>query len=190
MKKLVLFAALAVFVFTTASAQEIAFGAKAGVNFATVNGDDVEDVDGRTAFQIGAVANIPISELFAVQPEVVYSAQGFTIEETVLGMTFEGTGKLDYINIPVLADFTIAEGLSLQGGPQLGILVTDEFEVEGETESLDAESIDFGAALGAQYKLPMGLFFQARYTVGLTDIDSEANVKNSVLSICAGWFFN
>jgi hypothetical protein len=186
MKKLLLIAAVAALSFTTSHAQGVSFGAKAGANFASVNGDDVDDVDGRTSLQVGGVANIGISELFAVQPEVVYSAQGFSVTEDGI----EGTGKLDYINIPVLADFTIAEGFSLQGGPQVGILVTDDFEVEGQTESLDAESVDIAAAIGAQYRLPIGLFFQARYTIGLSDIISDVDAKNAVFGVAAGWFFN
>jgi hypothetical protein len=191
MKKILMLAAIAVLSLTTAQAQGVSFGAKAGVNFASLTGDDADmlDLKGRTSFHIGAVANIGISELFAVQPEVVYSAQGFTIEE----MGVEGTGKLDYINIPVLADFTIAEGFSLQGGPQIGINITDEFEAEGETETLDAESTDFGAAIGAQYRSPLGLFVQARYTIGLSNVaaddEDDIDLKNGVISISAGWFF-
>ena len=191
MKKIILFTALAMFAFTTVSAQGINVGAKAGLNLASVNGDDTDDVDGRTAFHVGGVVNIEISELFAVQPEIVYSAQGFTqnVDLGDLG-SFESTARLDYINIPVLADITLIEGLSLQGGPQFGINVTSEVEVNGETGELDGiESLDIAAAIGAQYELPMGLFFQLRYVTGLTEIAEGGNVKNSNLSVSAGWFF-
>jgi len=60
MKKLLLMAALAVFGLTTTNAQEVRFGAKAGANFASLNGDDVDDIDGRTSFHVGGVANIEI----------------------------------------------------------------------------------------------------------------------------------
>jgi len=191
MKKIILFTALAMFAFTTVSAQGINVGAKAGLNLASVNGDDTDDVDGRTAFHVGGVVNIEISELFAVQPEIVYSAQGFTqtVDLGDLG-SFESTARLDYINIPVLADITLIEGLSLQGGPQFGINVTSEVEVNGETGELDGiESLDIAAAIGAQYELPMGLFFQLRYVTGLTEIAEGGNVKNTNLSVSAGWFF-
>lgn len=195
MKKLLLVAAIAALTFTTTNAQGISFGAKVGANFASLTGDDVGDLDGRTSLLIGAVVNIGISEFFAVQPEVIYSAQGFT--DSVGGVDL--TGKLDYILIPVLADFTIAEGLSLQGGPQIGINITDEIDVDGETEEIGAESVDFSAVIGAQFKLPMGLFFQARYAIGLSNVipDEEFggetftfDAKNAVLSVVVGWFFN
>ena len=44
MKKLFLFAAVAVFGFTM-NAQEVTFGAKAGVNFASLGGDDSDGLD-------------------------------------------------------------------------------------------------------------------------------------------------
>jgi hypothetical protein len=190
MKKIILFTALAMFAFTTVSAQGINVGAKAGLNLASVNGDGTDGVDGRTAFHVGGVVNIEISELFAVQPELIYSAQGFTQNVSFDDVDIESTVKLDYINIPVLADITLIEGLSLQGGPQFGINVTSEVEVDGETSELDGvESLDVAAAIGAQYELPMGLFFQIRYVTGLTEIAEGGDFKNSNLSVSAGWFF-
>ncbi len=188
MKKVLFFTVFAVFGLFSMNAQGISFGAKAGVNFASLSGDDADEIDGRTSFHVGGVVNIGVSEFFAVQPEVIYSAQGFTSD----GEGADVTGKLDYINIPVLADFTLAEGFSLQGGPQIGINITDDLEVDGGGGgSLDAESIDFGAAAGAQLRLPdMGLFFQARFVIGFNDVISDVDIKNSVVSVSAGWFFN
>jgi hypothetical protein len=187
MKKLLFFAALAVLVITSTSAQ-VSFGAKAGANFASLSGDGADGVDGRTSFHIGGVVNIGVSELFSVQPELVYSAQGWT-EDSPFG---EVVGKLDYINIPIMADFTLAEGFSLQGGPQFGINVTSEVELDGETADIeDVESLDMGVGIGAQYRMTdLGLFFQARYMIGINDVVEDAEVKNSVISLSVGWFFN
>tara|TARA_R110002073_G_scaffold4213_1_gene27910 strand:+ start:48478 stop:49083 length:606 start_codon:yes stop_codon:yes gene_type:complete len=183
MKKLFLLTVVAVLGLSTVTAQEVKFGAKAGVNFANVSGDDIEGVDGRTSINIGAVVNIGISEKFAVQPELVYSAQGITSGDL--------TAKLDYINLPILADFTVAQGFSLQAGPQIGFNINDKIDGDGEGDggSFDAESIDFGAALGAQYAMETGLFFQARYSLGLSEVVKDVDAKNSVFSISVGYFF-
>lgn len=187
MKKVLFLVATAALICFSANAQSLNVGAKAGANFASVNGDDTDDLDGRTSLHVGAVVNIGVTELFAVQPELVYSAQGFKVSDE----DGDFIGKLDYINIPVLADFTIAEGLSLQGGPQLGIVITDEVEEEssGDTVSLDAESTDIAAVIGAQYRTALGLFFQARYTIGFSDIITDVDAKNANLSVSVGWFF-
>lgn len=188
MKKLLLVAALAVFGLTTTFAQGVRFGAKAGANFASLNGDDVDDVDGRTSFHVGGVVNIGVSELFSVQPEVIYSSQGASDGDVSF--------NLDYINVPIMADFQLAEGFSLQGGPQVGINISSKAEFDGDKEDIeDIQTLDLGAGIGAQYVLPMNLFFQARYVIGLSDVFEEIegfkpDAKNSVISVSVGYFFN
>jgi hypothetical protein len=189
MKKLFLLAAVAIFSLSTMNAQGgVQFGAKAGANFSNLNGDDADEagLDGRTNFHVGGVVNIGINEWFSLQPELIYSMQGY--EYDILGESV--TGRLNYINIPIMADFTIAEGLSLQGGPQIGINVTSEEEGLGETVDTEAESTDISTGIGAQYELPMGLFFQARYMIGFSDVFEDVDAKNSVISLSVGWFFN
>jgi hypothetical protein len=180
---------------TSVQAQGTQFGVKVGANFASVNGNDASDLDGRTSFHAGGVARIGVSKLFSVQPEIVYSSQGYTGTQGQLKIT----GKLDYINIPVLADFTVAKGLSLQGGPQLGISITDEVEIGGQTIPIGSESMDFSAVVGAQYRFSIGLFIQARYAAGLTNVIGKETIegvsvttdaKNSVFSLSAGMLFN
>ncbi|MFD2518998.1 porin family protein [Salinimicrobium flavum] len=182
MKKLLL--VLLVVAFSgVANAQDLSFGAKAGVNFATLTGDDVEDIDSRTAFHLGLVAEFLLSERFAIQPEVLYSAQG--AEDS------EATWKLDYVSIPVMAKFFVTEGLSLEAGPYVAFNVVSEVEMDGITVDLEeeTESTDFGAALGLGYQLPMGVFFQGRYAMGLTDIATDTDAKNGVFQLSVGYKF-
>ncbi|WP_452224710.1 porin family protein [Lacinutrix chionoecetis] len=207
MKKLLFAAAIAVLGFTSANAQEVKFGVKAGVNFATIGGD-IEDVDGRTSFHAGGVAEIMVSEKFSVQPEVLYSSQGVSEEytEEFFGeeVKYEDKLKLDYIYVPVMAKFYVAEGLSLQAGPQVGFLISAEAEsevtVDGETESdsFDAKDsfkgIDFGVGLGAGYKLDNGLNFSARYNLGLSNISDnddadDFSIQNNVIQVSIGFMF-
>ncbi|WP_317231448.1 hypothetical protein [Subsaxibacter sp. CAU 1640] len=41
------------------------FGAKAGVNFSNIVGDDVGDLDSRTSFNAGVFMEFPITERFS-----------------------------------------------------------------------------------------------------------------------------
>lgn len=213
MKKLLLVAALAVFGFTNANAQDLNFGAKAGVNFANIGGDESDDYDGKTGFHLGLVAEIMLTDQFAFQPEILYSAQGARAEETYREDGFEefyeADLKLSYINIPLLAKYYIAEGLSLQLGPQIGFLVsansdyTGTYSYEGvtetESESEDMKeymnSVDFALAGGVGYKLDMGLFFNARYGLGLSNIhkneddDDDFSQNNNVFQLSVGYMF-
>lgn len=205
MKKLLLVIAFLSFSFT--QAQTVNFGAKAGVNFASLGGD-ADDLDGKTGFHLGLVAEIPFGENLAFQPEILYSSQGAESEmtESYMGITYSSKDKLsfDYVNIPLLAKYTIIPGLSLHAGPQIGFLINSEAEYEvtmdGETESETEDlkdytkGMDFALAAGLGYKLNMGVFFNARYTAGLLNIvDNEDNddysVKNNVFQLSVGYMF-
>ena len=214
MKKLSIFIAIMLFGFSTVNAQDINFGAKAGVNFASITGDDTDDLDGRTSFHVGIVAEIVISDKFSVQPELLYSSQGATSEDSYteedINIKEEGTVKLDYINLPIMAKFYVGEGFSLEAGPQIGFLMNSEIEMKltasgaGVSESISVtedlkdhiKGIDFGLNLGVGYKMENGLNFGARYNLGLSDanddpefFESDSSFKNSVIQVSVGYFF-
>ncbi|HLV14534.1 MAG TPA: porin family protein [Xanthomarina sp.] len=202
MKKLLLFTAIAAFAFSTAHSQEIRFGVKAGANFAnmSVKPDDGISLDGRTSFHIGGLVEIPISEKFSVQPELLYSSVGakYKDNDPFFG-DMELTYKLSYISIPVMAKYYVVDGLALEAGPQFGFLASAKGEVEigGESASEDIKdqfkSLDIGLGIGASYRLDMGVFFGARYALGLSNIaddtDDDVKVKNNVLQISVGYTF-
>ena len=189
MKKLMLLAAVAVFGLSNVNAQEVKFGVKAGVNFASLTGDDADGLDGKTGFHVGGVAVIGISEKFAVQPELVYSSQGAKDTEEGVDVDY----NLDYINLPVLAKFTVAEGFSIEAGPQVGFLMSAKVKAEGESFDIkdDLKGIDFGGAIGLGYKMDSGLNFAARYNLGLGNIADfdGGDLKNNVIQLSVGYNF-
>ena len=206
MKKLIFFVVIAVFGFTNLTAQEVNFGAKAGVNFSDITGDDVDSFNGLTSFHVGVVSEIEISDKFSFQPELLYSAQGSDYEDEYEDYTDKGTVKVDYLNLPLMGKFYITEGLSLEAGPQVGFLLcaTMEYELigtgfeEGKHEMNikdDLKGIDFGANLGLGYKMENGLNFSARYNLGLSDNNDnkelldDSSYKNSVIQVSVGYFF-
>lgn len=193
MKKLLLMAAVAVFGLSNMNAQEVKFGAKAGVNFATIGGDDTDGIKSRTAFHIGGVAEISISDKFSVQPELLYSAQGAKQD-------FEGTEvevNYDYLNVPIMAKYYVAEGFSIEAGPQVGLLLSAKGKAAGEEVDIKdfTSGIDFALGLGAGYRLDSGLNFSARYNLGLSNVNDgegsdEFKNQNNVFQISVGYFFN
>ena len=62
---------IAAFTLST-QAQETLFGVKAGLNLASIGGDDAGDAKTRSSFHIGGLVEIPVSEKFSVQPELLY----------------------------------------------------------------------------------------------------------------------
>ncbi len=194
MKKILLSAVALMAFGLTAQAQEMNFGLKAGANFANVGGD-AEDTSMRTAFHVGAFSEFKLSEQFSIQPELVYSMQGFK-SDAIEGFTSEEDIKLDYLNIPIMAKYYLMEGLSLHAGPQVGFLISAKVDDEDIKDSY--KSIDFGLAGGVEYELPIGLFLQARYYAGIADItepfdagfgEIDENVTNNVISVSVGFKF-
>jgi hypothetical protein len=181
MKKLFLMAAVAVFGLLYVNAQEVTFGVKAGVNFASLGGDDSDGLDGLTSFHVGGVVNIGVSEKFSVQPELLYSAQGASYDG--------GDLKLDYLNVPVLAKFMVAEGFSIEVGPQVGFILSAKDDGEDVKDFL--KSTDFSGAVGLAYEMATGLNFAARYTLGLGNIvdESGTDLKNNVFQVSIGYIF-
>ncbi len=199
MKKLFLAAILVISGSSAMMAQsDLAFGIKGGVNFSNLTGDgfgEFDDDSARTSFNLGAVLEIPVSEKFAVQPEVFYSGQGFDLVQRDNDQDTEF--QLDYINVPVLAKIYLVQGLYLEAGPQVGFLV--ESKVDGPNGELNFNEdnfndIDFAGAVGVGYKFNGGLYLNARYTQGFTDIyDGETgdnSTKNGVFAASLGFIFN
>ncbi|MFK7746865.1 MAG: porin family protein [Kordia sp.] len=183
MKKILLTTIVLISYTFTANAQDIKYGAKAGLNFSNLEfdissdfeEDDAEDVNGKTGFYIGGFVDISVSEKFSIQPELLYSIEGA-----------EDAG-ISFINIPVMAKYYVASGLSLQVGPQIGFLVDAEDDAD---EFL--KSTNFGLNAGIGYDLiGTGFFFDARYNFGLSDIgDTEGfEVKTKGIQIGVGYKF-
>lgn len=196
MKRFFTIAALIAISISANAQQEVKFGPKAGVNFATMSG--VEHSKMLTGFYVGAVAEIKFNDKFSVQPELMYSAQGVKqdFSETYMGMTIsaKNTAKFDYINIPILAKYYIVDGFSVEAGPQFGFLVKAEDKSEGEKTDIKkySKSFDFGIGAGVAYDLSNGFFANARYNFGLTDVvkdNSGKSVNNGVIQVGVGYKF-
>jgi hypothetical protein len=192
MKKL-FFLTLALCTLLVANAQKskrdegIKLGIKGGLNVANLMGD-VEDVAIRTSIHAGLVAEIIVNDKFSIQPELLYSGQGASVTSTGGGRI-----KLDYITLPVLAKFPIANHLSLETGPQVGFLVSGKYKTNDSNDKIeDTKTIDFGLNAGLNYELNNGVFFQARYNLGLTDVGIAGDnnrASNAVIQFSIGKLF-
>ena len=180
---------LAICVFTSANAQEVkkvagfdvAFGAKAGLNFATVIGN-VSDSSVLVGVHFGGMAEVSIDKQLAIQPEVLFSMQGATYSK-------KGITKLNYLLLPVIGKYYIIENLSLEAGPHLGLLLSARDG--GKNVNKHISSTDIGLNIGAGYKLKNKINLGLRYSIGFTNINDDGHTKinNAVLQLSAGYFF-
>ena len=187
MKKIIVAAVVLFAGSLSMQAQAIKFGFKGGLNYANQTGSDITvnssnyNTDAITSYHVGLLAELRVTDGFAIQPELLYSTQGATYKNAVT----EFKNELGYISIPVLAKISLNKAISLDLGPQASFLLSEKnkFNVK------NAETFEFGAAAGLSLNITNNFFLQGRYVLGLTEASKEAEVKNSVVQISAGFKF-
>lgn len=178
----------------SASAQvQFSLGIKGGVNFASVNVTNAQATwDGKTGFHGGAFALFKVTA-FAVQPELIFSQQGSTVTLN----TQDLNANFSYLNVPIMAKFYLPLGLNLQLGPQFGFLTSAESDYNPITNTPTSTDLteyyknsDFSVGMGVGWDLPFGLTIDARYNLGISEINDNASLeaaKNQVFQLSVGY---
>lgn len=160
----------------------------------------------KVGFSGGLEAEYGITPQLGISLGAIYSQQGgkydIDVENSIT--TIIGTYKIseektrskvkvDYINVPLLANFYICRGMALKTGVQLGILIHDKmnyhyqkipyipndepYPLEDHSNHTWEKMTDFGKSI--DFGIPVGLSYEyrdfivdARYYFGLTKIDS------------------
>lgn len=180
-------------------AQRTSFGLRAGVNFQTINGKDVNenklDNDMLTGFHAGFNAEIPIAGDFYLQPGLLFTIKGAENEESILGETFNRRLKISYLELPVNFLFKPQMGtgrLLLGFGPYVALGMGGRVSTEGggTKEVLDVKfqktvsssdpgnvsyfkPLDAGAGFLAGYEFANRMSVQLNAQLGLTKINPE-----------------
>ncbi len=197
MKRLIIALALVALMSGNVLAEGTTFGFMGGLNLANVTGDDVEDNEMKLCFGGGVFMNFPMTEVISLQPELLYMMKGME-----LGTYDDAGARMSYIDIPVLAKFTIpTEGAfapCFLVGPYIGFNLSAESYFEDQEYDIkdQVKSTDFGLVIGGGFDYAMGkgnLIFDATYALGLTTIDDTADdddVKNTGIIFMLGYGFN
>ena len=178
----------AILITGTANAQHVNIGVKAGLNVYTINSDNNAEYDPKVGFHVGLIGHTHLAKQLALQPEIVYSAQG--TKYTIAGV--ETKLKLGYINIPVIFQYMFDNGFRLQAGPQVGFLVNAKSETNNtDTDVKDnLKTVDFALGAGVGYVNPAtGLGVDARYNLGLSNISDIGTVKSTNRGFQLGVFY-
>ena len=191
MKKLFLFMLGLAGMCTVASAQTgFGWGVKGGLNLTGVS--NFEHSQTKTGFVVGAFADYRFTDHFALSADVLYSRQGVSFGKEEDVRTKE---RLNYLNVPILANYYIVGGLAVKAGIQPGFLLNSKAvaKQDGNTVKSDIEGLsgaDFSIPVGVSYDCPCGIILEARYNIGVSNIASEGgSSRNSVFSIMVGYRF-
>lgn len=170
---------------------------KVGINIASLTNTDGSDP--RIGPAAGAELEYQVSDIVSLSGGVLYSMQG--VKEKDNGVS--ATVKLDYINIPILANVYVTKGLAVKLGIQPGFMVNDKFKVASGSASGEVSFEDAMKAAGTDaslkkfdFSIPVGLSYEyknvvldARYNWGLTKVIDGVDTKNSVFQITLGYKF-
>ncbi len=196
MKKLIITLSIitAMFFTTNVKAQFLSFGVKGGLNLSDISIDLEHGM--KAGYHAGLLGRLNLSEMFAIQPEVLFSTKGTKIDlkGDILGQTLDGGNirfNMNYIDVPVKAVIDIM-GIELQAGPYVSFLVSNpQYNIQGNKllellESLDIdidkekgaldkalfETLDYGITAGIGYNIS-NFFVSASYNYGLGKVANQ-----------------
>ena len=177
---------------TAASAQTgFGWGVKGGINFTGVS--NLEYSQTKTGFVVGAFADYRFTDHFALSADVLYSRQGVSFGKEEDTRSKE---RLNYLNVPILANYYIIGGLAVKAGIQPGFLLNSKSmaknnETTVKTDSKGWSNADFSIPVGISYDCPFGIILEARYNIGVSNIvaSDKGTARNSVFSITVGYRF-
>mgnify|MGYP002564149998 CR=1 FL=1 len=126
MKKIVFLLVAAIAAGAVSAQKPFTFGPKVGINVTDLHPDGLDDINHlsgtKPALVIGAFAEYRAAKWFAVSLDVLYSRQGSSAEITQGALGSEHklkfNNRLNYLNIPILANFYVTNGLALKAGIQ------------------------------------------------------------------------
>lgn len=179
MKK-ILFIVLAFFYLNCLQAQGFKVGGKLGANITGLSGTQFEQ-GFNFGYHAGGFAEIMFNKKFGIQPEVLWSqtilTPGNSFDILRPDLASVTNIKLNYINIPVLLTIKPVKLISLQLGPQFGILRDKNQSFTGNAASA-FKSGDLSLLGGVQLNL-LGFRVYGRYAIGLKDINDIQNIATS-----------
>lgn len=155
-------------------------GLKTGVNFANLSFDpDLPSAlkkSGRTLLNFGVLSELSFNDIFSSRIETLFLQGGTKLS----AYGSEYNIKLSYIAMPILLKVNIPTGSIVVPyaftGPNLAFIISAKGEADGEVTDIKNEftsinfGIDMGAGLSFRIAPSIKIIFDARYSLGFTDI--------------------
>lgn len=190
MKAKLLFLAIFGFLGNEAISQKLHLGIKAGANINKITGKSFSD-EFSYGYHMGGFFSVGLGKKFSIQPEVLFNQFNVDTSSRFREIyKFDNVDKvqLRYLSIPILLNYKPAKFLTLQAGPQFGVLVNKSHTLlENGREAFKAG--DLSMLGGAQVNIGH-LNIYGRFVVGLSnlnDIDNQEKWKSQGFQLGVGF---
>lgn len=193
MKNNILIVAILLSTVSVANAQSLHIGAKGGATLNKLTGKSFKD-EFSFGYHVGGFAEIGIGKKFSIQPEVLFNqvnvdttTQFNQLYKSLLSSDASNI-KLSYISIPILLNYKPTKFLTLQAGPQFGILRDQNKNLLQNGKAAFKEG-DLSLLGGVQLSLSKFSVY-GRYAVGLNnlnDIDDQDKWKSQSIQLGIGF---
>ena len=190
MKKIMLVAALmlsSVATFAQHAVGSFNLQPKVGVSIANVT--ESKGTDPRVGIVAGLEGEYQATDIFSVSAGVLYSMQGAKANWDNL---IDATNRLDYINVPIMANVYVVKGLAVKLGVQPGFNVSNKLAANNRAtvdNPVKAQSVDVAIPVGVSYEYN-NFQLDARYNWGVSKAYKFDKAKNSVFQITLGYKFD
>jgi hypothetical protein len=153
-------------------------------------------------YTASVVAEFPVLDFFAFQPELSFIQKGYKMNFTILDTTLETRYILNYIEAPLLLKGVFGtetvKGYVL-AGPTFGYAFNGFEKLDGQKNDISFEHkqrFEIGLQFGIGFGLDLGpgtFFLDGRYGLGITDVDDSKEFdivwKNRGINIGMGYLY-
>ena len=166
-------------------------GIKGGYNISSVSFDGSSETGKLHGYHIGIYGESYIGKYLTIQPEILYSKQGYTIIDD--NGTY--TQKLDYINVPLMLKLYPVKSFFIEAGPQIGFSISHKetfdagFILYDTSQEFEPSNFDWGINVGTGFKSDGGVSLGVRYHLGQSDVYDQDKPKNRVWQLYLGFEF-
>jgi Outer membrane protein beta-barrel domain len=173
-----------------AFSQKLSIGFKGGANINKLTGKSFSD-QFSYGYHLGGFISVGVGNKFAIQPEVLFNQVNVDTSSnfsTVYKFNKVDKVQLKYLSIPILLNYKPIKFLTLQAGPQFGVLINKSNTlVENGRDAFKGG--DFSMLGGVQVNISH-LRIYGRYAVGLNnlnDIDDKEKWKSQGIQLGVGF---
>ncbi|GAC1451610.1 MAG: porin family protein [Chitinophagaceae bacterium] len=183
----------------------VRIGLKGGLSIATVikSNDNNFSSNPLFGFNGGAVLQLPLGHIIALQPELLFSQKGYRASGTSLLGDYDYRRYLNFLDVPLLIRINASKEFGILAGPQYSYLLSTHTNFRSgdasykQTVNNENDNITkniFGGVIGADINLDDNFFLYGRYTIDFKNNNGDGTsstpaYKNQVFQVGLGVLF-